>query len=93
MRISSRLLRLGAARERAGDWPAAAALYEQAGRLPGFPLAALALGEAARSSAMAGDGPQAIALYDESLAATDGRPAPPHLRSQLEEMRALQNLD
>lgn len=84
------LLRLAAARENAADWPAAAALYEQAGRLPGFPMAALALAEAARSSAMAGDAPQAIALYDESLAAADGQPAAPHIRSQLEEMRALQ---
>ena len=87
------LLRLAAARERAGDWAEASALYEQAGRLPAFPLAALALGEAARARAMAGDAPQAIALYDESLAAADGRPAAPHIRSQLEEMRALQTAE
>ena len=83
------LIRLASASERDGDWVAAASLYEQAGRLPGYPAAAQALADAARSYAAANDAARAIALYDESVERA-GKPSAPHIRSVIEELRAIQ---
>jgi tetratricopeptide (TPR) repeat protein len=83
------LIRLASASERDGDWVAAASLYEQAGRLPGYPAAAQALADAARSYAAANDAARAIALYDESVERA-GKPGAPHIRSLIEDLRATQ---
>ena len=81
------LMRVAAAREAAGDWPAAAALFEEAGGLTNFPLRTQALGDAARCYAEAGDEAMAIAAYDRASGA-EGRPLPIHIRSRIEELRA-----
>jgi len=81
------LLRVAAAREAAGDWPAAAAFFEEAGGLSDFPLRSQALGDAARCYAEAGDDAMAIATYDRASGA-EGRPLPVHIRSRIEELRA-----
>jgi len=82
------LTRLGAASEEAGDWPSAASYYEEAGNLSDYPLANSALANAARSYASAGQDDRALAVYDQLVSATAGRPVPPHVRSQFEELRA-----
>lgn len=81
------LTRLGAASEEADDWPSAASYYEEAGNISDYPLANSALANAARSYATAGQDDRALAVYDQLVAAS-GRPVPPHIRSQFEELRA-----
>jgi tetratricopeptide (TPR) repeat protein len=78
---------LAAGLEAAGDPAAAAAEYLQAGRTPDFPGRILALGNAARAFADAGQDELALEVF-ASLDAEEARQLPPHVAARLAELRA-----
>ncbi|MFP8873851.1 MAG: tetratricopeptide repeat protein [Myxococcota bacterium] len=86
------LTRVAWAYEQDGRWPEAAAEYQAAGDLQGFPLRRFALADAARCYLEAGDTESAsrVALQLESSSAAGIVPG--HIRSQLAELRSLQNI-
>jgi predicted negative regulator of RcsB-dependent stress response len=67
----------------------AAAEHEAAGQLAGFPLRYIALADAARCYAQAGQPERALPLL-ERVEAEGKNPLPPHLRILLRELRAAQ---
>jgi tetratricopeptide (TPR) repeat protein len=82
------LQRLAHAHEDAGRWREAAERHEEASALSGFPLRHWALADAARCFAAAGDGDQALALYERlQTRAVDLRLSDPQ-RAQRETLRA-----
>jgi tetratricopeptide (TPR) repeat protein len=73
--------------ERAGDPAAAAAEYLAAGQISDFPARALALGNAARCFADAGETARAIETF-EQLGDEEAAKIPPHITARLAELRA-----
>jgi tetratricopeptide (TPR) repeat protein len=73
--------------ERADDPAAAAAEYLAAGQVGDFPARALALGNAARCFADAGETARAIETF-EQLDEEDAAKIPPHISARLAELRA-----
>jgi tetratricopeptide (TPR) repeat protein len=74
-----------------GQIAEAAAEHLAAGEVPGFPLRAAALADAARCYAQAGQPERARELLERlESEAKDGPPLPPELRSLLRELRASQ---
>jgi len=74
--------------ESAERWEDAARRHLQAAELDGYPLAGWALADAARTTAMAGDAPGALALYDRLEAEHPDLRLPDHQRTQVRELRA-----
>jgi tetratricopeptide (TPR) repeat protein len=79
--------RIGFAHEEAGDWAAAAAAYEAAGNIKGFPLRYWALADAARCFAQAGQSETALALLERVETEAPDLRLPSHLRALLRELR------
>ena len=82
------LTRVAWAYEHEGRWPEAAAEYQAAGDLAGFPLRRFALADAARCYLQAGDSESArrVALQLEAIPAAGVLPS--HIRSQLAELQS-----
>lgn len=83
--IESRIAHL---QEEKGDFEAAARSYEAAAALPGNPLHADALAQAARCWAEAGKADQALALYQRLKSETPDLKLAPHIEARLEELEA-----
>jgi tetratricopeptide (TPR) repeat protein len=83
--IESRIAQL---QEEKGDFEAAANAYEAAAALPGNPLHADALAQAARCWAEAGKADQALALYQRLKSETPDLKLAPHIEARLEELEA-----
>jgi len=83
--IESRIAHL---QEEKGDFEAAAKSYEAAAAVPGNPLHADALAQAARCSAEAGKTEQALALYQRLKSESPDLKLAPHIEARLEELEA-----
>jgi tetratricopeptide (TPR) repeat protein len=83
------LQRVAEVEEARGDFAAAAAAFERAGDVEGFPLRHWALLEAARCRAAAGDPARALALFDRVTTEAPDLPVPANLRAQFRELRAV----
>jgi tetratricopeptide (TPR) repeat protein len=81
------LTRLARGLEAAGRWPEAAAAYAEAGAIAKLPTRRLALADAARAYAQAGETERALELFDRAEA-LDGPELPLHVKIRLEELRA-----
>ena len=82
------LERLARGREAHGDFPGAAAAFEQAGAIEDFPLRYYAMTDAARTYALAGQRERAVALADRVEAEAPGLRLPEHVKARLAELRA-----
>ena len=80
--------RIGSLQEEKGDFEAAARSHEAAAAVPGFPLSAEALVQAARCWAEAGKPDLALALYQRVRADSPDRKLAPHVESRLQEIEA-----
>jgi predicted negative regulator of RcsB-dependent stress response len=78
--------KLASGLEAAGDSAGAAAEYLAAGQTPDFPGRILALGEAARCFADAGQTERALEVFG-GIEAEDARQLPPHVAARLAELR------
>ena len=83
--IESRIAHL---QEEKGDFAAAATAYEAAAAVPGNPLHADALAQAARCAAEAGKTEQALALYQRLKTETPDLKLAPHIEARLQELEA-----
>jgi tetratricopeptide (TPR) repeat protein len=84
------LQRIAGAHETLGRWEEAAAAHEAASELEGFAIRYLAMADAARCYAEAGDSAKALALFDRLQAEAPGQPLAPAIESRLTELRAIQ---
>jgi tetratricopeptide (TPR) repeat protein len=83
--------RMGQLLEARGDPAGAARAYEAAGNLPEFPIRFVALADAGRCYAQAGQPEKALALLERvESEGPEIYPLPPHLRILLRELRAAQ---
>jgi tetratricopeptide (TPR) repeat protein len=82
------LRRVATALEAQAKWSEAAATYQQAGELPGFPLRRWALADAARCYAEAGNFDQAMSLANQLEREGPSNDLPADLVSKLAELRA-----
>lgn len=82
------LQRIGRIHEDAGRWAEAAASHEQAASFEAFPLRYLALADAARCYAEAGDRDRALELFDRIEVEAPDLQLPDHLRIRVRELRA-----
>ena len=80
--------RIGALQEDAGRFEDAARSYEAAADVPGNPLRAEALGDAARCWADAGKGDRAVALYAKLQSDPGEHRLAPHVEARLRELQA-----
>lgn len=85
------LLRLAEAHEAQGRFAEAAAAFEEVAGIEAYPLRYMALGEAARCFAEAGDSARAVALFDRIEAEAPETILPEHLRARLRELRIAQS--
>lgn len=83
------LQRVAQTQEALGDFAAAAASYEAVSEIRSYPLRHLALAEAARCYAEAGDRDRALAAYDRLDAEAPELRLPEHQRTQARELRAV----
>ena len=83
--------RIAGSGEIAGRWADAGAAHEAASQLAGFPLRYMALAEAARCYAEAGEDAKALALWDRLMAEAPDHKAPPHIAGRMAELRAAAN--
>jgi tetratricopeptide (TPR) repeat protein len=83
--IDSRIAHL---QEEKGDFTAAATAYEAAAAVPGNPLHADALAQAARCWAEAGKPEQALAVYQRLKSESPELKLAPHIEARLEELEA-----
>jgi tetratricopeptide (TPR) repeat protein len=81
-------VRLARGLEQQGRWAEAAAAHEEAGSIASLPTRALALADAARCYAEAGEREKAVAVYERLLALEDAPPPPDHVKARLEELSA-----
>jgi predicted negative regulator of RcsB-dependent stress response len=80
--------RVASLQEEKGDFEAAARSYEAAAAVPGNPLHADALAQAARSWVEAGKTEQALAIYQRLKTETPDLDLAPHIQARLEELAA-----
>jgi tetratricopeptide (TPR) repeat protein len=77
------------AHESAGRWTEAAEAYETAAELEDFPVRYLAMADAARCYAEAGDATKALALFDRLQAEAPAQPIGPVIEARMTELRAI----
>jgi tetratricopeptide (TPR) repeat protein len=82
------LTRIAQAEEDAGHWAEAAESHAQAGEIEAFPLRHLALVDAARCFASAGQSDRALELLERVQVEAPEMSLPPHLRGLAAELRA-----
>ena len=88
------LLRLAAGLEETEDWAGAAESYQHASESADFPGRYLAMAQAARNWIAAGDETRALELADRLEAAEPpAGSVPPHLETQLQDLRARRTVD
>ncbi len=80
--------RIGSLHEEKGDFEAAARAHEAAAAVPGSPLSAEALAQAARCWAEAGNSDLALALYQRLRTESPDRKLAPHIEVRLQELEA-----
>lgn len=81
-------VRLARGLEQQGRWQEAAEAHEAAGAIEALPTRALALADAARCYAEAGDREKAVDVYQRLQALEDAPPLPDHVKARLEELAA-----
>jgi tetratricopeptide (TPR) repeat protein len=81
--------RIGHLQEDRGDFDAAARAHEAAAAVPGFPLYADALADAARCWAEAGKPTEALAAYQRLKTDSPEHPLAPHVEARLAELEAV----
>ena len=80
--------RIAQAQESLGQWKQAAEAYAAAAEIPGYPLHAWALADAARCYAAAGDTEHAVTFANRVQAEAPNAQLPPYLEARLQEIRA-----
>lgn len=80
--------RIAQAHESLGHWKEAAEAYAAAAEIPGYPLHAWTLANAARCYAAAGDADQAQTFANRVQAEAPNAELPPYLTARLQEIRA-----